>query len=92
MYRFIAAEAGHRVASGYIDRIEATCRSLETFPERGTSHHDVRPGLRTMGFERRATVAFIVGEDHVRVIRVFYGGRNYERLLRSSAAADADEI
>jgi toxin ParE1/3/4 len=92
LYRFIAAEAGHRVASGYIDRIEATCRSLETFPERGTSHHDVRPGLRTMGFERRATVAFIVGEDHVRVIRVFYGGRNYERLLRSSAAADADEI
>jgi hypothetical protein len=45
-----------------------------------------------MGFERRATVAFIVGEDHVRVIRVFYGGRNYERLLRSSAAADTDEI
>jgi toxin ParE1/3/4 len=45
-----------------------------------------------MGFERRATIAFIVGDDRVRVIRVFYGGRNYERLLRASAAADADEV
>jgi toxin ParE1/3/4 len=92
LYRYIAAEAGYRVAGGYIDRIEATCRSLDTFPERGTSRGDVRPGLRTMGFERRATIAFMVGDDHVRVIRVFYGGRNYERLLRRSAAADADEI
>ncbi len=30
---------------------------LRTFPERGTKRNDIRQGLRTMGFERRATIA-----------------------------------
>jgi toxin ParE1/3/4 len=60
LYRFIAEEAGHGVAGADIDRIEAACMALETFPERGTRRDDIRPGLRTMGFERRATIVFQV--------------------------------
>jgi toxin ParE1/3/4 len=58
LYRHIADEAGHAVAGAYIDRIEATCRALETFPERGARCDDIRPGIRTRGFERRATIYF----------------------------------
>ena len=82
LYRYIAQESGRAVAGAYIDRIETACLALETFPERGTRRDDLRPGVRTMGFERRATIVFQVLESEVVIIRIFYGGRDYERLLR----------
>jgi toxin ParE1/3/4 len=83
LYRYIAEEAGLDVAGGYIDRIETTCMSLETFPKRGTSRDDIRPGLRTMGFERRATIVFQVMKAEVVIVRIFHGGRDYEHGLRA---------
>ena len=83
LYRFIAEEAGHGVAGAYIDRIEAACRALETFPWRGTRRDDIRRGLRTMGFERRATIVFQVRRAQVVIVRIFYGGQDYESVLRS---------
>jgi toxin ParE1/3/4 len=91
LYDYIADEAGTAVAAGYIQRIEAACRSLETFPHRGAARDDIRTGLRTMGFERRATIVFQVGADEVTIARIFYGGRDYERLLRRSRDADPPE-
>lgn len=82
LYDWIAAESGEEVAAGYIDRIEAACLALETFPRRGTQREDISPGLRTMGFERRATIVFQVADDRVAIIRVFYGGQDFERALR----------
>jgi toxin ParE1/3/4 len=82
LYRYIRTESGAEVAGAYIDRIEAACLSLETFPERGTRRDDIRPGLRTMGFERRATIVFQVLIDEVVIVRIFYGGRDYERWFR----------
>src|SRR5437868_2491630 len=86
LYQYIAEEAGTAVAGGYIGRIEAACLALATFPERGTRRDDIRAGLRTMGFERRATIAFQVIEDEVVILRIFYGGQNYERALRRTPA------
>jgi len=84
LYRFIAEEAGHEIAGAYIDRIEAACMALEAFPERGAQRDDIRPGLRTMGFERRATIVFQVKKAEVVIVRIFYGGRDYERALRGT--------
>ena len=56
--------------------------SPATFPERGTRRDDLAPGIRTIGFERRATIAFAVSADTVRIVRVFYGGRDFEAELR----------
>jgi toxin ParE1/3/4 len=81
LYDYIAQQAGNTVAGAYIDRVEAACLALETFPERGTRRDDIRPGIRTMGFERRATIVFRVIENGVVIIRIFYGGQNYERRL-----------
>ena len=84
LYRFIAERAGHTTAGRYIDRLEAACAALETFPARGTRRDDIRPGLRTLGFERRATIAFKVVGREVIIIRIFYGGRDFERILHGS--------
>ena len=83
LYTCIAVESGHDVANGYIERIEAACNGLKTFAERGTRRDDLRPGLRIMGFERRATIAFEVTRTEVVIARVFYGGQDYERALRA---------
>jgi toxin ParE1/3/4 len=56
--------------------------ALGVFPERGTRRDDIRPGLRTMGFERRATIIFQVSEAAVVIVRVLYGGRDADRALR----------
>lgn len=85
LYRRIAEEAGHEVAGAYIERIEAACMALETFPRRGVRRDDIRPGLRIMGFERRAAIVFRVRKAAVVIVRIFYGGRNYERILRSAS-------
>lgn len=66
----------------YIERVEQFISGFEVGPERGTRRDDVRPGLRTVGFERRLTVAFVVREQ-VTILRIFYGGRDWESVLGS---------
>ena len=84
LYDYIAGEAGTFVAGNYIDRIEAACLSLEAFPQRGRRRDDIKPGLRTVGFERRATIVFRILKSEVVIVRVFHGGRDYEHVLRLS--------
>jgi toxin ParE1/3/4 len=81
LYDYIADESGHDIAASYIERIEAACLALETFPERGTRRDDIRRGLRTIGFERRATIAFEVTKTKVIIVRIFYGGQDFEKTL-----------
>ena len=59
--------------------------SLSTFPERGTKRDDLRPNLRTMGYARRVTIAFSVDAvaNVVAIHGVFYGGQDFENLLRA---------
>lgn len=78
LYRWIATEAGILVADGYLDRITGFCERLAHFPNRGMKRDDLAPGLRTLGFERRAVIAFRVLEDEVRIVRVLYGGREFD--------------
>ena len=84
LYDYIAVESGHEIAGGYIERIETACMALATFPERGLQRDDIRPGLRVVGFERRATIAFQVRKTEVVIVRIFYGGQDYERALRGA--------
>jgi toxin ParE1/3/4 len=80
-YEFIAERAGAGRARGYTQRIVAYCRSLSTFPERGTPRDDLRPGLRVIGFERRVTIAFHIMSDRITIDRVLYGGRDLKTTL-----------
>jgi toxin ParE1/3/4 len=82
LYSHIANQVGHEIAESYIDRIESACMGLETLPERGMRRDDIRPGLRIVGFERRATIVFHVLKAEVVVVRIFYGGQDYEQFFR----------
>lgn len=81
LYDYIAAHDSAARAIGYIDRIEECCRSLSVFPERGAGRDELRAGLRILGFERRAVIAFHVAADTVTILRILYGGRNIETAL-----------
>ena len=81
LYDWIADAASPTVALAYVTRIETFCRGLAFSPERGHRRDDIRPGLRILGFERRITVAFTVSAERVTILRLFYGGRNWEALI-----------
>lgn len=83
IYRYIAEQAGPKTALGFTRAILDHCRSLATFPHRGRLRDDLRPGLRIVGFRRSVAIAFEVEGDVVRIGGIFYGGRDYEKLLNS---------
>ena len=78
LYDWIAANAGASVAISYVERIEAYCLGFDIVSERGHRRDDISPGLRIVGFERRVTIAFAVDDDSVTILRMFYGGRDWE--------------
>ena len=77
LFDYIADRAGNESASAFIGRIEAACRKLTTFPERGTVRNDIHPGLRVIGFERRTSMALIVQGNTVRILHILNGGRAF---------------
>lgn len=83
LYDYIAERAGRKIAGDYIGRIEAACLSLRNAPLRGTPRDDIKPGMRIIGFERRAVIIFRVAGPEVVIVRIFYGGRDHERILRA---------
>ena len=82
LHQYIADRAGEGTADGYMSRIVTFCQGLSTFSLRGTARDDLLPGLRTVGFERRATIAFMVTTDAVLIEGVFYGGQDFEANFR----------
>lgn len=81
LYDWITEAASPTTAIGYVDRLEQFCNRLSAASERGQLRDDIRPGLRIIGFERRISVAFAVEPERVVILRLFYGGRNWEALI-----------
>ena len=75
---YIAEHASATRALRYIDRLQRWIGKLERFPVRGVLRGDIRKDLRVAGFERRVSIAFIVEQDEVVVLRVLYAGRDVE--------------
>ena len=82
LYEGIATAAGMSIALAYIERIEMYCLGFDLASERGHMRDDIRPGLRIVGFERRVTIAFSVHDGRVTILRVFYGGQDWENAFR----------
>ncbi len=78
LHSYITTKASEDLADSYVARIVAFCMGFATFPLRGQARDDLLPGLRTTGFERRATIAFVVTKEVVLVEGVFYGGQDFE--------------
>jgi toxin ParE1/3/4 len=82
LYNYISQESGAERAGSYISRVEEVCMGLAAFPRRGTPRNDIVPGLRTIGFERRVTIAFRVLAEVVEIVTIAYAGRDFESSLR----------
>lgn len=78
IYEWIAARASLLVAISYIERLETYCLGFDIASERGHRRDEIIPGLRIVGYERRVTIAFVVDDDCVTILRMFYGGQNWE--------------
>ena len=78
LFDYLADRFSFTNAQRYVEQIEKTCSSLCTMPNRGTERSDLRPGLRSMGFRRRITIAFRIKGDSVSILRILYGGRSTE--------------
>jgi toxin ParE1/3/4 len=82
LYDYIAEHGSPARALAYVERIPKACTSLQTIPERGMLREDLRPGLRVVGFERRALIAFRIRLNTVVILRILYGGQSLERAFR----------
>jgi toxin ParE1/3/4 len=78
--RYLGKVASSRLAETYVMRILDFIGKLRQFPERGSLRDDIRPGLRMIGFERRVSVVFTVGESEVTIVRILYGGRQIDSI------------
>ena len=78
---WIAAATSPETAARYILSVMDQCDRLVDFPMIGVAHDDIRPGLRTMGYRRRAVTAFTVTETSIEINGVHYGGCDIDAIL-----------
>ncbi len=78
----LESSGSESIANGFVDRIKDRCQSIGNAPRGGRSRDDIAPGLRTVPFEHSAIIAYLVSDDLVRIVNIFYGGRDYETLMR----------
>ena len=83
IYGYVVDQAGPDIAFAFTESIIDHCESFTTFPLRGTQRDDIRPGLRTIGFRKRVTIAFDVTGDTITIIGIFYGGQDFESAMNS---------
>jgi plasmid stabilization system protein ParE len=81
LYDYIARATSDATALNFTSAILDRIDTLRDFPMRGAARDDILPGLRTIGFRRRVTVAFVVEASAALVVGVFHGGQDFETLL-----------
>jgi toxin ParE1/3/4 len=85
IYEYIAQDSPQS-AIAYLRRLRAQCEALSELPNRGRSRDDLAPGLRVLAFEGSAVIAYRVEGDLVRIVNIFYRGRDYATILRGGIA------
>ena len=81
LYDWIADRSSNIQALAYLERIETHLAGFSHASERGHLREDIRPGLRITGFEKRITIAFTVSDHSVNILRLLYGGQDWEEGL-----------
>jgi toxin ParE1/3/4 len=88
VFRYISDQGSPLSAAGYVRRLRGHCDAIGLAPNAGTPRDDLMPGLRVVGFERRAVIAYLVEGDRVRILDIFYGGRDLEAIYRGRRQDD----
>lgn len=85
IYDYIADASGFpEVAWRYMEKLKEKCFDLRTAPLRGHTRDDLRKHLRIVAIDKKAVAAFEVDEkkQSVTILNIFYGGRDYDTLMR----------
>lgn len=82
---FIAPVAGIQIARRIVREIKERIAGLRDYPNIGTVHSDVRPGLRALLSGDKAVICFTVDDERgvVRIICVTYAGQDWQRIARA---------
>jgi toxin ParE1/3/4 len=78
LFIYLGPEIGLKAAREYVRKIQAYCFGFSTFPQRGTLRDDLWPNLRFVGYRRKATIAFQVRGDVVRIVRIYHKGQDID--------------
>jgi toxin ParE1/3/4 len=86
IYEYIEPDNPRRAAT-FVQDILTGCRTLCTYPEIGPARGDIAPGLRIRPMLGRVVVCYRIAEAHIVVLRVFYGGQDFETIMRDENPA-----
>ncbi len=82
LYEYITEHASPAIAEKYTSAIVERCEQLGEMPLTGLARDDIRRGLRNTFFRKRVVIAYSVSAKAVTVLAMFYGGQDFETLLR----------
>ncbi|WP_419808864.1 type II toxin-antitoxin system RelE/ParE family toxin [Sphingomonas sp.] len=85
LYDWIARHAGSETAYEYTAAIEAYAAKPAGLPERGAPRDELAPGIRTIAYRRRTTIAYRILPDAIEVVRLAHGGRDLGRVFDEDA-------
>ena len=84
IWRYLATEAGDRVADAALERLHAAAMSLDVRSQRGAPRDDIRMGLRMLIV--RPYLLFYRVRDAVEIARVLHGRRDVLGVFRVGPA------
>jgi toxin ParE1/3/4 len=82
IYDVIEPDSPRRALS-FVDAIRSRCRTLCDHTHLGPARDDLGIGIRVYPIRGRVIVAYRVEANTVQITRVFYGGQDYETILRN---------
>jgi len=91
IYAYIERDNPRRAAS-FVQEIRDRCRPLCVHPELGPARDNLSPGIRILPVLGRVLVAYRITPSAILITRIFYGGQDYEAILRRDEDAGEEHV
>ena len=82
LYDYIVLQSFPENAASYVYRLMDALERIAIAPFQGTGRDDIGPGFRTTGFERRATILYVVRAEEIIIAGIYHGGRKLPETFR----------
>lgn len=79
LYDWIAEHAGLNTAFEYTMSIEQHAAKLAEIPKWGAARPELGPGIRTITYRGRTTIAYRLVDEEVEIVALAHGGRDLGR-------------
>jgi toxin ParE1/3/4 len=83
IFDYIAEKSQPDIALYYVQKLHTFCMAIGQHPNIGVEREKRLPGVRFLGYRRRATIAFKVQESSVLIVAIFQGGQDITARLTS---------